>query len=369
MGCNFLGLRLWFVGDQRGRDPEGLVPGKTLTRMRVKTGILTCFLLTLNTPSRGSIPFCRAKYWYVLVVTLLNFLPQATQADTIRIAQFNVALGRDGPGLLLKDILAGDDPQVNGIARIIAHTNPDILLLNEFDYDSNLIALTAFADLLRKEGVDYPYLFAQPVNSGTPSGIDLNMDGRTNGAEDAYGFGRFTGQNGMVILSRFEIDDTQARSFRNLLWRDLPDANLPRTSNGSDYYSPEALDRFRLSSKSHWDVPILVNDQTLHLLASHPTPPVFDGPEDANGWRNHDEITFWRHYIDGTTFVDDQGRSQAFDGRNFVILGTLNADPVDGDGRHAAIQALLSHPKIYDPMPVSEGAEQSSSRPDKINSK
>ena len=293
------------------------------------------------------------------LAALLCLSALAARSETIRIAQFNAALSQDGPGLLLKKILAGDDITVNGIAGIIAHTKPDILLLNEFDYDSNLVALTAFAEVLREQGVDYPYLFAQPVNSGEPSGLDLNMDGRTNDAEDAYGFGRFTGQYGLAILSRYPIDAPAARSFRSLLWRDLPGANLPRNPDGSSYFSDDVLDRFRLSSKSHWDVPVLVNDRTIHLLASHPTPPVFDGPEDMNGWRNHDEVAFWQHYIDGTTFTDDQGQTRAFDGGSFVILGTLNADPVDGDGRHDAIRALLAHPEIQDPLPASEGAAQS----------
>ena len=54
---------------------------------------------------------------------------------------------------------------------------------------------------------------------------------------------------------------------------------------------------FRLSSKSHWDVPIKVNGEIVHVLAAHPTPPVFDGPEDRNGLRNHDEIRFWDDYV------------------------------------------------------------------------
>ncbi len=43
---------------------------------------------------------------------------------------------------------------------------------------------------------------------------------------------------------------------------------------------------------------MLVGKTTLHLLASHPTPPAFDGPEDRNGRRNHDEIRFWNDYLD-----------------------------------------------------------------------
>ena len=58
---------------------------------------------------------------------------------------------------------------------------------------------------------------------------------------------------------------------------------------------------FRLSSKSHWDVPIRIGRETVHFLVSHPTPPVFDGPEDRNGTRNHDEIRFWADYVGPTS--------------------------------------------------------------------
>lgn len=322
------------------------------------------FLLAKNTPAGGSRP-CRflrktTLLAAIFLLTLSCQLPTASNAQTIRVAQFNTALGRKGPGLLLKAILSGEDMQVAGIAGIIAQTNPDILLLNEFDYDTDLVALTAFADLLRKQGLDYPHLFALPVNSGVPSKIDLNGDGKDTYDDDAFGYGRFSGHNGMAILSRFEIDTPNARSFASLRWQDVPDARLPLNPDGSKFLSEEALQIYRLSSKSHWDVPITINGQVLHLLASHPTPPVFDGPEDLNGWRNSDEILFWTHYLNGEPFTDDQGRSQPFDNTPFVVLGTLNADPSDGDGHRSAIAALLSHPALQDPKPASIGAAEAS---------
>ena len=75
----------------------------------------------------------------------------------------------------------------------------------------------------------------------------------------------------------------------------LPDD--PATPAPADWYSPEELAVFRLSSKSHWDLPIDIDGRTVHFLVSHPTPPVFDGPEDRNGTRNFDEIRFWADYV------------------------------------------------------------------------
>ena len=90
----------------------------------------------------------------------------------------------------------------------------------------------------------------------------------------------------------------------------LPDD--PATPAPADWYSPEELDVFRLSSKSHWDLPIRIGRETVHFLVSHPTPPVFDGPEDRNGTRNFDEIRFWADYVRGgrraAYIYDDEGR-------------------------------------------------------------
>ncbi|MCY1445027.1 Endonuclease/Exonuclease/phosphatase family protein [compost metagenome] len=103
----------------------------------------------------------------------------------------------------------------------------------------------------------------------------------------------------------------------------------------------------------------------MHVLASHPTPPVFDGKEKRNAARNHDELRLWKEYLDGGDkpwLCDDKGAcgGLAADAR-FVIVGDLNNDPADGDGRHEAILELLEHPRVLRyPTPTSVGAEQTS---------
>nr|MDQ3093531.1 endonuclease/exonuclease/phosphatase family protein [Actinomycetota bacterium] len=104
----------------------------------------------------------------------------------------------------------------------------------------------------------------------------------------------------------------------------------------------------------HWDVPIRVGARPVHFLVSHPTPPVFDGPEDRNGRRNSDEIRFWADYIgpgrpEGSYIYDDQGhRGGLRPGARFVIAGDQNADPFDGDSRPEAIRQLLDEPLVND---------------------
>ena len=84
---------------------------------------------------------------------------------------------------------------------------------------------------------------------------------------------------------------------------------------------------------------------------------MFDGPEDRNGRRNHDEIRFWADYVIGADYMaDDSGRAGGLDsGAAFVLMGDLNADPVDGDGIRAVINDLLADPLLQDPAPRSDG--------------
>ena len=284
----------------------------------------------------------------------------------VRFATFNVFLNRPETGQLGIDLAAGD-PQARAVAQIIQVVRPDVLLLNEFDYDGSGAALKAFVEryLAQPQGdaeaIAYPYFYLAPSNTGIPAAIDVNGDGRIEGPADAYGYGRFPGQYAMALLSRFPIQQDRVRTFQQFLWRDMPQAALPddlSTPEPADFYSAEELRLFRLSSKSHWDIPIKLPDATVHVLAAHPTPAVFDGPEDHNGRRNHDEIRFWADYINNADYVyDDDGKGGGLSRRSrFVILGDYNADPVDGDSYEGAIHQLLGHPRVDASMPpISRG--------------
>lgn len=296
--------------------------------------------------------------------------PEGRGPTELRVATYNLSLNRFAEGDLEEDLSTGTNAQAKTVAEIIQHANPDIVLLNEFDFVEGGVA----ADLFREnylevpqgtaDAVEYPYAFVAPSNTGIASGFDLNNNGVVGGPDDAFGFGFFEGQFGMAVLSKYPIDAGAVRTFQHFLWKDMPGALLPddpNTAAPADWYSAAELDVFRLSSKSHWDIPVEVGGNTLHVLASHPTPPVFDGPEDRNGLRNHDEIRFWADYVQpgpGSDYIyDDEGaRGGLAPGESFVILGDQNADPLDGDSTDDAIGQLLDQPRITDPLPTSEGA-------------
>lgn len=316
------------------------------------------------------------------VMTLLASLPTANTVvavDRIRVATFNTSLYSDQAGGLIQRLQRGD-ASARKIAAVIQHQRPDLLLLNEFDYDAEGRA----ADLFQKcylgkaqfgqKPITYKYRYFAPVNTGVPSGFDLNGDGKTEGGNDAFGFGNHPGQYGMLVLSKFPIDKRAVRTFQKFLWKDMPRARIPMRADGSPWYSEDAWNAFRLSSKSHWDVPVATPMGTLHFLVSHPTPPVFDGPEDRNGKRNADEIRLWGEYVwnrGNDWIVDDRGqRGGLKNDARFVIAGDLNADPADGDGIPGAITELLENPRVLRILtPRSEGAAQAAEATGGANSK
>jgi len=284
------------------------------------------------------------------------------RADPVRFATYNASLNRGAAGQLVADLSTPTNAQAGAVAEVIQRTRPDVLLINEFDYDAGHAALRLFQQnylAVSRNGstpISYPYAYTAPVNTGVPSGFDLNNDGTVGGPDDAYGFGFFPGQFGMAVYSRFPIDYAAIRTFQLFRWADMPGALIP-----PGWFSPEELAVVRLSSKSHWDVPIEIGRKTVHFLVSHPTPPVFDGPEDRNGRRNFDEIRLWADYITPARagyLYDDTGRRGGLKpGSLFVIAGDQNSDPNDGDSIPGAAQQLLDNPLVNTSVtPTSAGA-------------
>lgn len=326
--------------------------------------------------------------------------PTAPDREPLRIMTYNI---EDVRTAALQD---PNHPRLQKAAAVIQHLRPDILLINEITYDypgapavppaaspgqngqrfADHFLSVAQADSLTP--ISYQP-FTAPSNTGVPSGFDLNNDGdtvttypepappRDDGTprpqtpegraygNDAWGFGVFPGQYGMALFVRDGLDIVRdsVRTFQLFRWSAMPDALRPvDPETDASWYNDEAWARMRLSSKSHWDVPIRLPDgRTLHVLASHPTPPGFDGAEDRNGRRNHDEIRFWADYLSQASYiVDDATRPGGLpDTTLFVVMGDQNADPDEGDTVEHPIRLLLEHDRVQgDVTPTASPAGQ-----------
>ena len=323
-----------------------------------------------------------------VLVAILSFSCTPPAPSTLRIATYNIE------DIRTQDLKNLNQPRMKAAAALLQELRADILLINEITYDQqgtpgfvegdkeggnatrfarSFLERSQQSDL---EGLQYQ-VFTASTNTGLASGYDLDrngavldaipevpapgpdgkpapqtVEGRTYGG-DAWGFGMFPGQYGMALYVRegLTIMHDSVRTFRMLPWKAMPGALLPRQPDTDDFwYEGPVGEVFRLSSKSHWDVPIrLPGGQVLHLLASHPTPPAFDGEEERNKRRNHDEIRFWADYLDNASYiVDDDGQRGGLPaGAAFVILGDLNADPDEGSAIDDPIgRWLLAHPRI-----------------------
>lgn len=325
---------------------------------------------------------------FVLVATWGCFFARAEDkpALTVRVATFNIEDVRQ------EDVARNDNPRLKAIAEVIQRIGPNILFLNEIAYDmpgapgfkegeqpgqnaarfvENYLSVAQAPGLTP---IKYK-AFMSPVNTGLFSGFDLDNDGKATdsyptppgtkpdgsaGAQtpggrafgnDCWGFGTFPGQYGMALLvdERLTIDEANVRTFQKLPWDYVTGNYLPTKQDGTPWFTDEEKALVRLSSKSHWDVPVkLPNGSVIHVLASHPTPPVFDGPEDRNGKRNHDEIRFWMDYLSNDPYVVDDNSKYGGFGSDapFVIVGDLNADPKKGDSFKNPIGKLMAARRV-----------------------
>lgn len=310
-------------------------------------------------------------------------------AQPLKVATFNVsmestnykALGLAPSAEVLKRVLSdGEHQQVKNIAEIIQRVKPDILLLNEFDYiaDTSQGIESFVKHYLNvpqngQQAVDYKFFYVSTVNTGEPSIFDLDNNGKKEKyGGDAYGYGLYPGQYGMAVLSKYPIETTDIRTFQTFMWQHMPNAQKPITpaSDANEkpkpWYSDDEWQAFRLSSKSHWDIPVNVNGNIIHILAMHPTPPNFDGEEDRNGTRNHDEIRLMADYLNperGAYIYDDTGQKQSLkENDRFVLVGDFNAADIGDKHRPDVIEQLTESPLVNNTLiPTSVGGAEASS--------
>jgi endonuclease/exonuclease/phosphatase family metal-dependent hydrolase len=304
-------------------------------------------------------------------------LAVSPSSTRVKVATFNVSIEASNYGLgdfVADHLTSGKHPQIQNIAQIIKHIAPDIILLNEFEYiETESKGIDAFVNNYLKPtakgntNLDYPFRYVAPVNTGLPTGVP-----RQYGKLSHFGFGRVPGQYGMALLSKYPIEKDNVRTFQHFLWKDMPNHRMPSNRDGSPWYSEVDIKIMRLSSKSHWDIPVTIGETTVHILASHPTPPVFDGPERRNQARNHDEIRFWIDYLHAAPnsyhYDDNDNTGGIKPNSPFILLGDLNACVLEGDADKSAIKQLLTHEKVNaNVIPASRGAARQ--QPNNLNAK
>lgn len=202
--------------------------------------------------------------------------------------------------------------------------------------------------------------------------VRLDNDGTGNSTpgdrtygNDAFGYGECPGQYALAILSKKPIDERAVRTFRTFRWADMPDSLIVRDSDAERFLNDTEARAFRLSSKTHADVPIEIGGRTINALLAHPTPPVFDGSANFNGKRCHDEIHLLADYVAGERYAyDDSGYYGGLeDDASYVFMGDMNADPGDEESLDAANEFLLDNDDFGgQPLPTSPGGTRAGAK-------
>lgn len=296
--------------------------------------------------------------------------------------------------------------QIRNVAAIIQTVRPAALMVAEFNNagtGEDMQALTHFrvnylAVAQSPNGIDggdelkpisFPFVGNYATNTGLTSGYDLDNNGKNTDPGDAWGFGKYHGQYAFALLSQFPIEHDKVRTFQTFKWKDMPTAtnvavnckaeNEAAWCNDEYWYNDEEWANMPMSSKNHVDAPITIptanGNKTIHLLMSHPTPPVFDKGTEApyNVAKNAAEIEFWVDYVTGAEqaayIYDDKGNKGGLaTDSSFVVLGDLNADPENGDGDLTSIRALLNHQRVNTHASIGSYAPKSFGAPECLTS-
>ena len=104
----------------------------------------------------------RINVFLSFCLLLVSVSLQAAQ-DSVRFATFNASLNRFSAGQLAAELSAPGSAQPDTIAEIVQRVRPDVLLINEFDFDAGGVAAQGFLDNYLAvahgdaEPIDYPY--------------------------------------------------------------------------------------------------------------------------------------------------------------------------------------------------------------------
>ena len=245
--------------------------------------------------------------------------------------------------------------------RSSSATDPDVLLVNEFDYVEGGEA----AELFRENYLEVAQNGARrsstrttssrPSTPACPAGFDLNNNGTVGGGNDAFGLRRVPRpvRHGRLL----EVPDrrptasarSRSSSGRTCRARCCP-TTRPRRSRPTGT-RPRSSTVCGCRRRATGTCRSGSADDTVHFLVS---PPDAAGlrrrPRTATAPATSTRSGFWADYVRpaaaATSTTTRAGTAACGRGARFVIAGDQNSDPLDGDSVAGAIQQLLDNPRV-----------------------
>ncbi|WP_261625120.1 endonuclease/exonuclease/phosphatase family protein [Nesterenkonia marinintestina] len=241
----------------------------------------------------------------------------------LRVAAARTSFDAESAAEAGDELEGGEDETMRETAALVQQARPDVLVITGVPYDGThrlaevMNSQYLAVDQQGQEGLAYAYMYTAPTNSGVDSGADLDGDGFIGGEGDALGEGDYAGQYGMVVLSLAPIDEDEVRTFQDFLWDDMPGNVMP---DGSSSVERSVLP---LYGATLWDVPITVEDRTLHVIAAARASAGFSdrGPALMVDQRRFIDDYVSEEESDAEYIYDDEGDRGGFDGEQWIVAG------------------------------------------------
>ncbi len=289
-----------------------------------------------------------------------------TKPSKITIGHFNIR------ELTTDKLLDENDEQATAAAEIIGRFNPDIMEINELQFDIENIPHTGnpgmpkadakaptfnagesnasrLGDRAGKTNSDAVWDYSV-VTLGN-SGLYWSGDNPSNADEFVLrGWGEFKGRFNTGLLSRYPILTDEIRVINDFKWKDLPDNHIADLEANEGIEVP---DDFPLFEKSLNIIPVDIAGTKLYFVLIHTVAPGWDR---IGSYRNFDELHGVELFLSGEL----PGVDPLPDDARFIIMGDLNSDSDEEEGSDSlpgAIQQLANHPKVAAWYPSGNGTK------------
>jgi hypothetical protein len=285
-----------------------------------------------------------------------------TTPQTLTVAQFNLR------EFSTDKLIDPADEQASAAAEVIARFKPDIISINELQFDIQGLPTASMPGApsgttygnFNGNGDDNTKRLADRIAAIDPEatysntlltignsgfyweGDDLGLDWYI-----LRGWGEWRGRHNTGILSRYPILYDQVRVITDVAWDSLPENNIALMKSETGIDVPPG---FPVFEKSLNVVPVQVGEQVIYVVLLHPVAPAFDP---INVYRNSDELRALAMFLDGTL----PGVEPLPEGAKFFVVGDLNADPDEGDSLPGAIQRIIEHPLLAVSYPAGAGTK------------
>lgn len=280
------------------------------------------------------------------LIAFLGLFSTLACANSIKVVHYNI---KELDSTKIQDGLKRDSEQLQAASNIVQMLNPDILSINEMQYDYPSVPNADYTSegknaeyLAQILGMEFTSTAFFPANTGRFSKakageyvLKATAEDRAKYA-DLVNFGMFPGQYSMAGIFKYPVKSV--KNFSNLPWKIFnKKIDLSKYADANGNALPEDMTLF---DKNFVDVTLDINGKDVHVILYHTVPAFgFGNSKTPNFERNRDQIKFLSWYL--------RGRWKKFGikpirGKTFIAMGDWNVDPESDNPGAKPLNKLLS---------------------------